>query len=180
MPVGAQRRSMVDDRAILQRDDGIGAHARPVAVCPAGFRHDILCVRYVRSWAAESRSAGHDAVRVLVAAARAAVDRGKHVRAGHRDQGFPGGGVSVSGMATAVVVARKHGCVSRGFTVCRSGARARIRAQHFRTKDLVSGHGGIQFGAGVWTARRAELVLGQSIHHRGHASADAAGQLQPG
>src|SRR5436305_6832847 len=102
MPLGAQHRSVVDDRAILQRDDRIGAHAQPVAVRVAGFRHGILCFRYVRSWAAESRSAGDHAVRVLGATARAAVDRGKHVRAGHRDKGFPDRGVSVSGMAAAV------------------------------------------------------------------------------
>ena len=60
------------------------------------------------------------------------------------------------------------------------GAGARLPAQCLRIEDLVSGHGGIELGAGVRTARRAELVVGQSIHHRGDASADAAGQLQPG
>ena len=53
-------------------------------------------------------------------------------------------------------------------------------AQRCRTQDLVSGNGGIEFGVGVRTARRAELVVGQSVHHRGDASADAPGQLQPG
>ena len=33
---------------------------------------------------------------------------------------------------------------------------------------------------GFGAARRAELVLGQSIHHRDDASADAAGELQSG
>ena len=41
-------------------------------------------------------------------------------------------------------------------------------------------HGRLELGKGLWPARRAELVVGQSVHHRGDAPADAAGQLQPG
>ena len=53
-------------------------------------------------------------------------------------------------------------------------------AQRLGAEDVVPGHGGVELGEGVWAARRAELVLGQSIHHRDDASADAAGQLQSG
>jgi len=38
-------------------------------------------------------------------------------------------------------------------------------------KTMVSGNGWIEFGAGVRAARRAELVVGQSVHYRGDASA---------
>ena len=68
-PVAAQRRGVVDDGAILPRDDGLGAHARSVALCAAGLCDGLLCVRYVRSRAAQPRAAGDDAVRVLAAAA---------------------------------------------------------------------------------------------------------------
>ena len=47
-------------------------------------------------------------------------------------------------------------------------------------KTWYQGMVGIELGAGVRPARRAELVVGQSIHHRDDASADAPGQLQPG
>ena len=66
------------------------------------------------------------------------------------------------------------------FPVRGAGAGARLPAQCLRIEDLVSGHGRLELGEGIWPARRAELVLGQSIHHRGDAPADAAGQLQPG
>ena len=55
-----------------------------------------------------------------------------------------------------------------------------FRAQRDRAQDLVPGHGRDQFREGLWPARRAELVVGQSVHHRRDAPADAAGQLQPG
>ena len=43
-----------------------------------------------------------------------AVDGGKHVRARHRHQGFSGGGVSLSGMASAMGGGRRHA----GFLAC--------------------------------------------------------------
>ena len=41
-------------------------------------------------------------------------------------------------------------------------------------KTWYQGMVGIELGEGVWPARRAELVLGQSVDHRGDAPADAA------
>ena len=56
----------------------------------------------------------------------------------------------------------------------------RLPAQRLGIEDVVPGHGGVELGEGIWPARRAELVLGQSIHYRDDASADTADQLQPG
>lgn len=47
-------------------------------------------------------------------------------------------------------------------------------------KTWYSGHGRIELGEGVWPARRAELVLGQSVDHRGYPPPDAPAQLHPG
>ena len=44
-------------------------------------------------------------------------------------------------------------------------------------KTWFSRNGRIEFGTGVRTAGRAELVVGQSIHHRGDAPADPPGEL---
>src|ERR1700694_2839307 len=151
LPVGPQRGRVVDDGSILERDDGIGADTRPVAVCAAGLRDGYLCLRHVRSRAAEPCSAGHDAVRVLAVAAQAAVERGQHVCAGYRDQGFPGGGVPLSRLAKAVGIGCEHGHLPGRFSIRGAGAGARFPAQRFRTEDLVSGNGWIEFGAGVRT-----------------------------
>ena len=180
MPVAAQRRRVVDDGAVLERDDGLGADARPVAVRAAGLRHRYLRVRHVRSRAAEPRPAGDDAVRVLAAAARSgrgwreACSRWPPRSRFSRWRCFPIWSGAGSGRRP------RAWSSSRRFSVRGAGAGARLPAQCLRIEDLVSGHGRIEFGAGVRTARRAELVVGQSIHHRGDASADAAGQLQPG
>ncbi len=61
-----------------------------------------------------------------------------------------------------------------------SGAVPWLPAQCVGVEDLVSGHGRVEFGEGLWPARRTELVVGQPVHHRGDAPADAPGQLQPG
>src|SRR5712675_2177843 len=180
MPVGSQRGRMVDDGAILERDDGLGANTRPLAGGAAGLRYGNLCFRHVRSRAAQSHSAGDDVAWVLAAAARAPVDVGKHVCAGCRHQGFSGGGVSLSALAQAMGVSRRHDCLPRNLSVRGSGSGAWFSAQRFRAEDMVSGNGWIQLGAGLRAARRAELVLGQPVHYRGDAPADAPDQLQPG
>ncbi len=180
IPVGFQRGRVVDDGSILERDDGVRQDTGSVAVCAAGLRHRYVCFRHVRSRAAQPRSAGDDAVRVLAAAARAALDGGKHVCAGHRDQGFSGSGIALSGLAAEMGRRRKHGRFLRRIPVRRSRADTRLPAQCLRTEDLVSGHDRVEFGEGVWPARRAELVLGQPVDHRGDAPPDPSGQLQPG
>ena len=85
------------------------------------------------------------------------------------------------------LVWRRHGRRPRAwsfslgvFLFVRAGAVSRLPAQRRRAEDLVPGHGRIEFGEGIWPARRAELVVGQPVHHRDDAPADAAGQLQPG
>ncbi len=62
VPVVAQHRRVVDDGAILARDDRIGPQARDLAGSVAGLRHRDLRVRHVRSRPAESHAAGDDAV----------------------------------------------------------------------------------------------------------------------
>ena len=178
--VGSQRRRVVDDGPILQRDDRLGTDARAVDIRDAGLAYIDLRFRHVRSRTAEPGAAGDDAVRVLAAAAQPPMGRGKPVCAGDRDQGFPGGGVSLSALATAVGGGRRHGGLPRRFSVRRAGSGARLPAQRFRTEDMGSGNGGNQFGTGFRTAQRAELVVGQPIDHRGDAPADPPGQLQPG
>ena len=66
------------------------------------------------------------------------------------------------------------------FLFVSAGADPRLSAQRRGAEDLVSGHGRLEFGKGLWPARRAELVVGQPVHHRGDAPADPAGQLQSG
>ena len=61
-----------------------------------------------------------------------------------------------------------------------AGAVPRLRAQCRGAEDLVPRHGRLELGKGLWPARRAELVLGQPVDHRGDAPADPAGQLQSG
>ena len=59
---------LVDDRAVLPRDGGIGPEARALAGSAARLRHHHLRVRHVRSRPAQSRAAGADALRLLAAA----------------------------------------------------------------------------------------------------------------
>src|ERR1700738_1634727 len=60
LPVCSQRGRVVDDGAILERDDRLGADTGAVAGGAAGYRHHLLCVRHVRSRAAQPGSAGND------------------------------------------------------------------------------------------------------------------------
>ena len=180
LPVVPQRRRVVDDGAVLARDDGIGAQARPVAGGAAGLRHRYLRVRHVRSRPAQPRAAGADAVRLLAVAGSARLDGGQHVRARHRHQGVPGRGASLSGLAPAMGGGREHAGLSGRVPVRAAGAVPRLPAQRRGAEDLVPGHGRLEFGEGVRPARRAELVLGQSVDHRGDAPPDAAGELQSG
>ncbi len=122
VPVAVQRRGVVDDGAIFQRDDGIGPDTWPVAVRAARLRHGDLRVRHVRSRAAEPRPAGDDAVRFLAAAAGAALDGGRPVCAGHRDQGVPGRGFSVPDLAPAMGGRRRHDRLPRRVPVRAAGA----------------------------------------------------------
>src|SRR3954470_19831421 len=178
--VSRQRRCVVDDGAILARHVGLGADTRSLVVRAPGPCDNFVCFRHVRSRTAQPFVARDDAVRLLVAPARTPVDGRKHVCARHGDQGFPGRRASLSGVAKALVVGGEHGGVSRSLPVRTAGARARFSAKRRRTADMVPRHGGIELGAGVRTARRAELVVGQSVDHCGDAPADAGGQLQPG
>ncbi len=181
LPVAAQRRGVVDDRAILQRDDGLGADTRSVAVCAAGLRDGLLCVRHVRSRAAQPRAAGDDVVRILVAAARAAAgwreacSRWRPRSRFSRSRCCPiccgdGSGSAAASMAIFVgIFLFVVPAPVRGF-------------QHnvAELKTWYQGMVGTELGKGIRPARRAELVVGQSIHHRGDAPADAPGQLRPG
>ena len=180
LPVVPQHRRVVDDGAVLARDGGIGAEARAVAGSAAGLRHRHLRVRHVRPRPAEPRAAGADALRVLAAARSPWLDGGKHVCAGHRHQGVSGGGAALSGVAKTVGGGREHAGVHRRVSVRAAGAVSRLPAQRRGAEDLVPGHGGDEFGEGVRTARRAELVVGQPVDHRDDAPADAARELQSG
>ena len=180
LPVVPQHRRVVDDGAVLARDGGIGAQARAVAGSAAGLRHRHLRVRHVRPRPAEPRAAGADALRILAAARSPWLDGGKHVCARHRHQGVSGGGAALSGVAKAVGGGREHAGVHRRVSVRAARAVSRLPAQRRGAEDLVPGHGGDQFGEGVRTARRAELVVGQPVDHRDDAPADAARQLQSG
>ena len=180
LPVVPQHRCVVDDGAVLARDGGIGAQARAVAGSAAGLCYRHFRVRYVRPRPAEPGFAGADALRILAAARSPWVDGGQHVCAGHRHQGVSGGGVALSGMAKTVGGRREHAGFHRRVSVRAAGAVSRLPAQLHGAEDLVPGHGGVEFGEGLWTARRAELVVGQPVDHRGDAPADAAGELQPG
>ncbi len=180
VPVVPQHRRVVDDGAVLARDGGIGAQARAVAGSAAGLRHRHLRVRHVRPRPAEPGLAGADALRILAAAGSARMDGGMHVCACYRHQGVSGGGVALSGVAKAVGGGREHAGVHRRVSVRVAGAVSRLPAQCHGAEDLVPGHGGVEFGEGVRTARRAELVVGQPVDHRGDAPADAARQLQSG
>ena len=126
LPIAAQCRRVVDDRAVRQCDDGIGANAGSVAVRAAGLRHGHLRLRHVRPRAAEFGSAGADAVRLLAVAGPAQLDGGQHVCAGYRDQGVSGRGVALSGLAPAVGGGRQHAGFHRRVSVrcCRRRSAA--------------------------------------------------------
>jgi hypothetical protein len=83
-------------------------------------------------------------------------------------------------MAKALGIGGEYDRVPRDLPVRRSGSNARLSAQCSRAEDLVSRNGRIQLGAGIRSTCRTELVVGQSVHHRGDTSPDAAGQLQSG
>ena len=110
----------------------------------------------------------------------AAVDGRQHVCARYRHQGLSGGGAALSGVAEGVEGNRQHARLPRPVPVRAAGAVSRFRAQCGGAEDLVSRHGRHQLGEGIWPARRAELVVGQSVDHRGDAPPAAAGQLQSG
>ena len=103
---------------------GSGRKPGPWLDALPGYRHDHLRVRHVRSRAAEPHAARDDAVRLLAAAARAALDGGKHVCAGDRDQGVSGRRASLSGLAQAVGGGREHGRLSWRVSVRRCRHRS--------------------------------------------------------
>ena len=178
--VRAERGGVVVHGDALQCHDRIGPQARPVARSLACARHRDLRVRHVRSRSAESRSAGHDALWLLVPAASAALVGGLRVRARHRHQGVSGRRAALSGLAQAVGRGGQHARLCRHPSLCGAGADPRLRAQRRRAQHLVSGHGGVELGEGLRPARRAELVMGQPVHHRDDAPPGQADQLQSG